>query len=134
MQPMVIFLDDNQELRELLQNIVEARLNITCAGFGNVKSLKEHQDSVFKSHIIILDIELGFKQASGLEAYTWLLENKYPGHIFFLTGHGFTNPLVQKAVEMGATIWEKPIGSAQIISDLKKVLPKQNTDGCSADV
>lgn len=133
MQPMVIFLDDNQELRELLQDIVEARLQIPCAGFGDVPSLKQNPYLIFNSQIIILDIELGYKKASGLEAYTWLLENNYKGHIFFLTGHGFTNPLVQKAAELGAKIWEKPIGSAQIISDLKKVL-NITTDGQSADL
>lgn len=133
MPPKVIFLDDNQELRQLLQDIVEARLQIPCAGFGDVPTLKLNGPSVFNSQVIILDIELGFKQASGLEAYTWLLENNYKGHIFFLTGHGHTNPLVQKAVQLGATIWEKPIGSAQIISDLQKVLPS-GTDGFSVDI
>jgi len=122
MQPIIIFLDDNLELRELLQSIVEDRLQVNCAGYSSVYELKNATSTALQSQIAVLDLELGFKQPSGIDAYNWLVENHYAGHVFFLTGHGQSNPLVESAAKFGATIWEKPISSSQIMAHFKKAL------------
>lgn len=131
MNPTVVFLEDNNDLREILQSIVESSLRIRCATFDSVKAFKASEQAVLQSHIVVLDIELGFKQATGIDAYNWLMEKGFKGHIFFLTGHGCSNPLVESAAKMGATIWEKPISSNKIISHFKILLsePAQDSRG-----
>ncbi|MBC7465521.1 MAG: response regulator [Bdellovibrio sp.] len=122
MSPTVVFLEDNQDLRDLLQSIIESSLQVSCAAYESVKNLIANEATVLQSRIVILDIELGFKQPTGIDAYQWLIEKKFNGHIFFLTGHGYSNPLVQAASKAGVTIWEKPISSAQIVSNFKSIL------------
>lgn len=120
----VVFLDDNADLCELIQSVIESQLSGDCFCFTNVAQMQNAERNVLASHVAILDIELGFQQPSGIEAYKWLKEKNYTGHIFFLTGHGLSAPLVQAAVTLGADIWEKPISSSKIVSDIKKVLLK----------
>lgn len=123
----IVFLDDNKDLCELIQSVIESQLPVDCVCFANVAQFKNEEENVLGSQVAILDIELGFKQPSGIDAYKWLKENCYEGHVFFLTGHGQSNPLVQAAVGLGADIWEKPIGSSKIISDIKRVMLKRET-------
>lgn len=130
MLPTVVFLEDNYDLRELLQSIIESSLPVSCAAFDSVNNLKASEATVLQSRIIILDIELGFRQPTGIDAYNWLIENDFKGHIFFLTGHGYSNPLVQAAAKVGATIWEKPISSKQIVSNFRTILDEKiNSEG-----
>jgi FixJ family two-component response regulator len=63
----------------------------------------------------MLDVNLGADQPSGLDALEWLLRQRFPGEVVFLTGHGQSDPLVQRARKMGiATVMEKPIGLPQL--------------------
>jgi ActR/RegA family two-component response regulator len=67
-------------------------------------------EDVLHSHLSILDINLGARQPSGLEAYRWLRERGYEGQIVFLTGHAMTHPLVSEAQKMGtARVLQKPV-------------------------
>ena len=122
MLPTVVFLEDNNDLGELLESIIETSLHIDCDVYQSVEVLKSNKATVLSSKIVILDIELGFNKPSGIDAYKWLVDNNFQGHIYFLTGHGYSNPLVQAAAKAGATIWEKPISSSQIISNFKALL------------
>lgn len=122
MESKVAFLDDNNELRNLLVNLIETAIHVKCLGLGNFEEFIQHQNEVLKTQVAILDIELGANQPSGVDAYNTLTANGYKGKVFFLTGHGKAHPLVQKAALSGAVIWEKPMRASSIISTLKQTL------------
>lgn len=117
-----MFLDDNEDLRSLLSELIEVRLKTKCLGVGSFQGMISKAIEVLNSKVAILDIELGINAPSGIEAYQWLIDNRYRGHIYFLTGHGQSHPLVQKALQSGATVWEKPTSANIIISEISQYL------------
>jgi FixJ family two-component response regulator len=122
MQADVLILDDNSDLRDVLASVIESQLNVVCKTYCSCQEFQKDADQVLKSQVTLLDIELGAKKESGMDAYRWLQLNKYPGHIFFLTGHAQSNPLVQEAVKSGAVVWEKPTSSNTIVMAVKDIL------------
>lgn len=123
--PQVSFLDDNDDLRAVMVSLIETRLQTTCLELVNFQALQEQSEAVLATKVIVLDIDLGYRQPSGLDAFRWLQERNYQGKVFFLTGHGRTNPMVAQAEKMGAYIWEKPIGSAAMIQKMAEFIPSQ---------
>lgn len=118
----VTFLDDNSDLRELVSEYFEFSLKVKVLGLCNYQELLQQMPQILSSDLIILDIELGHNQPSGYEAYKTLLQNGYPGLIFFLTGHGANHPLVQQAKNSNCIVWEKPITGEMMVQQIKKYM------------
>ncbi len=118
----VIFLDDNEDLRVVMVSLIESRLKISCRGLASFGELLAHVDDVLQSEVVILDLDLGHRQPSGIDVYEWLIRNHYQGWIHFLTGHGYSHPLMKEAANSGVQIWEKPIGSTQLLNSLAQRL------------
>lgn len=123
MTPQVTFLDDNEDLRTVIQSLIEFQLGMSCLSIASFQELKEYSSDVLSSQVVILDIELGMNQPSGIDAYKWLMSQGFQGRIFFLTGHGQSHPLVREAEKAGVTIWEKPISATEIVRAITNVLP-----------
>jgi FixJ family two-component response regulator len=121
--PQISFLDDNEDLRAVMISLIETRLQAHCLELQNFQDFLDKSDVVLGTQVIVLDIDLGFRQPTGLDAFLWLKKNNYQGKVFFLTGHGRTNPMVAQAEKMGAYIWEKPIGSAAMIQKMSEFIP-----------
>lgn len=111
----VVFLDDNEDLRTVMVSLIESRLTTSCLGLMSCEEMIENADVVLKSDVIILDLDLGYKKSSGIDAYKWLIDHGYQGSVHFLTGHGYTHPLMREASRSGVLIWEKPIGSTSML-------------------
>ncbi len=124
--PQISFLDDNDDLRAVMISLIESRLQASCLELENFQALVEQSEAVLSTQVIVLDIDLGFRQPTGLDAFLWLRKNNYQGKVFFLTGHGRSNPMVSQAEKMGAYIWEKPIGSAAMIQKMSEFIPARN--------
>lgn len=107
-------------------SLIESRLQASCLELENFQALVEQSEAVLSTQVIVLDIDLGFRQPTGLDAFLWLRKNNYQGKVFFLTGHGRSNPMVSQAEKMGAYIWEKPIGSAAMIQKMSEFIPARN--------
>ncbi len=120
--PQVAFLDDNEDLRSVMVSLIESRLSVPCLSMDSVQALRQNAAAVLQTKIIVLDLDLGFRQPNGIDAYDWLLQNRYQGQVFFLTGHGKSDPLVMKAERLGARIWEKPIGSTSMLQQMEVFL------------
>jgi DNA-binding NtrC family response regulator len=106
----VLYVEDNNDLRELVVELVTAVLKHRCVGVGSYDELVRLGDEALGCSIAILDINLGPNQPSGIDAYTWLRDKGYRGRIVFLTGHASTHPLVIEAKRIGdAEIFSKPI-------------------------
>ena len=106
----VLHVEDNDDLRELVVELVTAVLKHRCVGVGSYEELVGLGDEALGCSVAILDINLGSNRRSGLDAYAWLRANGYTGRIVFLTGHASTHPLVVEAQRIGdAQIFSKPI-------------------------
>src|SRR5262245_8851680 len=93
----VLFLEDNDDLRELFVELVALSLDRRCIGVGSYEELVALGREVVECEVAILDINLGPNQKSGIDAYSWLRDNGYKGRVVFLTGHASSHPLVVEA-------------------------------------
>ncbi|MDC0716913.1 response regulator [Nannocystis bainbridge] len=108
--PGVVFLDDDEDLRELFVDVVALFAERDCLTVGSVDELVEQRKRVLAAELIILDINLGPGLPSGLDAYKWLREQNYGGRVVFLTGHAASHPLVAEARRLaGVRVYEKPL-------------------------
>lgn len=108
--PGVVFLDDDEDLRELFVDVVALFAERDCLTVGSVDELVEQRKRVLAAELIILDINLGPGLPSGLDAYKWLRAQNYGGRVVFLTGHAASHPLVAEARRLaGVRVYEKPL-------------------------
>jgi hypothetical protein len=90
----VLYLEDDDDLRELVVELVTVVLHRRCVGVGSYDELVGLGEDALRCSVAILDINLGSNRRSGIDAYTWLRDQEYTGRIVFLTGHASTHPLV----------------------------------------
>lgn len=125
----IAFLDDNSDLRELFSEYFELALDAKVITLSSYDELVKNMPKILQSDLVILDIELGFNQPSGYDAYKTLIQNGYKGMIFFLTGHGADHPLVQKAKASNCIVWEKPITGENMAEQIKAHMDKFQPSG-----
>ena len=114
----VIFLDDDPELRAVVVELLEL-LGVACDAIASVPELKDRLGGGNGYDVAILDINLGPRVPSGLDAYRWLRERRFSGRIAFLTGHARSHPLVEEAHRLGdALVYAKPIS----LDSLRQIL------------
>ena len=113
----VLYLEDNDDLRDAVVDLVAAVLERRCVGVGSYEELVALGEEAFRCGVAILDINLGARQPSGIDAYGWLRAQGYRGRIVFLTGHANLHPRVVEAQRAGdAEIFSKPIEPDRIRS------------------
>ena len=113
----VLFVEDDDDLRELFVRLVAAFLERPCVAVGSYEELVALGDDALKCRGAILDINLGPHRLSGIDAYAWLRQKGYTGRIAFLTGHANNHPLVVQANRLAdAEIFTKPIDADQMQS------------------
>jgi DNA-binding NtrC family response regulator len=112
----VIFLDDNEDLRELMPILLSDALGVDCRSFESLTDLQSHVDEAIRAQVAILDINLGENSLDGVDALNWLRSQGFGGKIVFFTGHARTNPHVAEAERSGVQILEKPIDADKLIS------------------
>jgi len=118
----IVFLDDNEDLRELLPALLETTLGVECLAFANVIDFENHSDQVLNAKVAILDINLGPDVPDGVDAFNWLMEHGFRGKILFFTGHARANPQVALAEKDGARILEKPIHPDKLVAAVRCAL------------
>jgi DNA-binding NtrC family response regulator len=118
----IVFLDDNDDLRELMPALLASTLGEECICFGSLMEIKSHMDDVLHAKIAILDINLGPNVPDGVDAFHWLMDHGFHGKVAFFTGHARTNPEVALAEKNGVAILEKPLHPDKLISFVRKAL------------
>jgi DNA-binding NtrC family response regulator len=113
----VLYVEDNDDLRELVVELVTVAMERRCVGVGSYEELVALGEEALGCSVAILDINLGPDRRSGIDAYSWLRDHGYTGRIVFLTGHASTHPLVVEAHRIGdAEIFSKPIDADRLWS------------------
>jgi FixJ family two-component response regulator len=115
MTPKILILEDDDDMRNALVDVVSTLLGWDQLAVASYEELLARREEAMGCQLAMLDVNLGADQPSGLDALEWLLRQRFPGEVVFLTGHGQSDPLVQRARKMGiATVMEKPIGLPQL--------------------
>ena len=110
MTTKVVLLEDDDDLRETMAELLGVSADADCVGAASVAELQARSADVLRTSIALLDINLGVGEPSGIDAYRWLREHHYPGRIVFLTGHACGHPLVEEARRLGsAELLSKPV-------------------------
>jgi DNA-binding NtrC family response regulator len=120
--PGIVFLDDNEDLRELMPAILKATLDVDCLAYGSLTEFQNHPDDVLHASVAILDINLGNDVPDGIDAYHWLRDHGFGGKVLFLTGHARTSPQVALAETKGAEVLEKPLHPDQLMLFIRRAL------------
>ncbi|AZZ36336.1 hypothetical protein CIK05_05875 [Bdellovibrio sp. qaytius] len=120
----ITFLEDNEELREVLAEVTRSELGEEALSFGRFDDLVAHRTEVLQTKMAILDINLGADQVTGVDVFHWLKDQGYTGKICFLTGHAKAHPMVQAASEIGAEIWAKPMYATTLCDAIRSVIKK----------
>jgi ActR/RegA family two-component response regulator len=85
------------------------RRHSECLTASSCEALEELGGRALVCKVALLDINLGEGKPSGIDAYRWLLRNRFGGRIAFLTGHARRHPLVEEANRLGTVrIFTKP--------------------------
>jgi FixJ family two-component response regulator len=123
----VLFLDDDEDLRETLAEFVSSAFNRELLAVGSVAAMVELGERALECDCAILDINLGPDRPSGIEAFAWLARQGFRGRIAFLTGHGRSHPLVDRALRLGeACVLQKPI----TVAELEKLIERDVHEPC----
>jgi FixJ family two-component response regulator len=117
-----VFLDDNEDLRELVPMLLSSTLGVDCLSFGSLTEIQDRSGDVLSAQLAILDINLGLGVPGGIEAYRWLTSHGFRGRILFFTGHARSNPQVTMAERNGAEVLEKPLSPDKLISVVTRAL------------
>ena len=122
MPARVVFLDDNQDLRELMRDVLESSLKVECTCFASVMEFMKHAEEVLRAKVAILDINLGFNVPSGMDAFHWLTKQGFQGKVVFFTGHA--RIYLQAALDEGSgpEILEKPVDLNKLISVVQRAI------------
>jgi FixJ family two-component response regulator len=118
----VVFLDDNDDLRQLMPELLESTLGVECMAFASVQDFENHPKEVLLAKVAILDINLGPNTPDGIDAFNWLKQRGFRGKILFFTGHARANPQLALAEKDGAQILEKPVHPDVLVSAVRFAL------------
>jgi DNA-binding response OmpR family regulator len=113
----VLVLEDDDNLRALLCDLLVASGARACVSAGSFEELVRQTEQVLGCELALLDVNLGGGVPSGLEAYHWLKEHRFSGRIVFLTGHARSHPLVRQARELAGTqVLSKPVDAKVLMA------------------
>ncbi len=115
----VLFVDDDEDLREVMQDIL-VRIGVQRVfTAGSLRDVQRIRDEALSCQVAIIDINLGANQPSGVGVFEWLEREGYAGRIVFLTGHASNDPRVREAASVaGSVVAAKPL----TVSELQKLL------------
>jgi FixJ family two-component response regulator len=106
---LAVLLDDDTDLLEALSDLLQMH-ECQCLLARSLDELKALGPRALKADVAVLDINLGPGQPSGVDAYEWLVAQRFPGRLLFLTGHAHAHPLVARAERLRhASVLDKPM-------------------------
>lgn len=122
-RPTILVMDDDVDLLEVLKETLITLCKIEkVITATSLESVQQQKESILKSQLAILDVNLGAERPSGVNVAEWLRDNGFKGKIVFLTGHAISDPEVLAATRMSDTkVVAKPIGLSQLLNFVEGV-------------
>lgn len=115
MPDAVLFVEDDDDLRDTMQDILEKLGVPRVVTAGSLQEVEDRRNEALACQLAILDINLGTNQPSGVKVYEWLEREGFAGRIVFLTGHASDDPRVREAASLAGTqIATKPLSVAEL--------------------
>jgi DNA-binding NtrC family response regulator len=115
----VLFVDDDDDLREVMQASLRALGVHGVVAAASLREVEQQRDEALTCQVAVVDINLGTNEPGGLDVYNWLSREGFAGSTVFLTGHGSNDPRVREAASLaGSRIASKPI----TVSELRRLL------------
>lgn len=115
----VLFVDDDEDLREVMHDIL-GRIGIgRVITAGSLRDVQSVRDEALGCEVAIIDINLGSDQPSGVTVFEWLEREGFTGRVVFLTGHASNDPRVKQAASVAnSVVAAKPL----TVGELRKLL------------
>lgn len=111
----VLFVDDDEDLREVMHEIlgrIGVHRVVTAGSLPDVQALR---DEALACQAAIIDINLGSDQPSGVSVFEWLEHEGFAGRVVFLTGHASNDPRVKEAASVAnSVVAAKPLSLAEL--------------------
>jgi DNA-binding response OmpR family regulator len=118
----VLVLEDDDDLRTLLCDILVASGAKACVSAASFEAMTRQKEQVLGCELALLDVNLGSRVPSGLDAYHWLREHGFAGRIVFLTGHARSHPLVRQAHELTQVrVLSKPVDTKVLMALVRDI-------------
>ena len=115
----VLFVDDDDDLREAMQAILERLSVARVVAARSLRDVMDKRDEALACELAFLDINLGAGEPTGVEICEWLRREGFAGRIVFLTGHASNDPRVREAAGVAQSqIASKPVS----VSTLRELL------------
>jgi DNA-binding NtrC family response regulator len=111
----VLFVDDDEDLREVMQDIL-GRLGVDrVVTAASLQEVQARRDEALECGLALLDINLGTDEPTGVNVHEWLANEGFAGRIVFLTGHASNDPRVREAASVaGSRIASKPLSVGEL--------------------
>lgn len=111
----VLFVDDDADLREAMQDVLGVLGVRRVVTAGSLRDLEGRRGEALACQLALVDINLGRGQPNGVNVFEWLEQEGFAGRIIFLTGHANKDPSVQQAASLsGSRVASKPLTIAQL--------------------
>jgi DNA-binding NtrC family response regulator len=113
----VLIVDDDDDLRESLAELVEIALGERVLGAASLDDVVALGDRALECGLIIIDVNLGSGRPDGLCVLSWLRARHFAGDAVFLTGHGILSHEVEQVQDTeGVPVLSKPIEVDALLS------------------
>ena len=111
----VLIIDDDEDLREALGELTAKLSGERGVVVGSLAELAQLEARALQCSVAIIDINLGSDVPNGIDVYDWLRARRFAGRIVFLSGHGPSHPLVQRASTLAhAHVVRKPMSDEEL--------------------
>jgi ActR/RegA family two-component response regulator len=120
----ILIVEDDDDMRDALTDVAADLVGKEVVAASGLAEVISRRIAALGCELAILDINLGRNQPSGLDVFDWLLEERFPGRIVFLTGHARSHPLVARALGLGAALLvKKPVDVSTLLGLMEQPAP-----------
>jgi DNA-binding response OmpR family regulator len=116
----ILVVDDDSDLRLMLCELFDS-YGAKCVGVASLEEMKDlGANGQLPFDLVILDVNLGQGQPSGIDAYRWLKDHSFSGCVLFMTGHARSFPGVADAYAVGIRVLQKPVSIDDLLNLLRE--------------
>jgi CheY-like chemotaxis protein len=111
----ILVLDDDPDLTLVMSDLIRALSGRGTVVAHSLAELQTRGHEAIACDLALLDVNLGYGEPSGVDAFEWLRQSGFRGRVYFFTGHAGDHPLVRQASSIpGTSVVSKPIGMAEL--------------------